>query len=213
MKHLIKSIAMFLLLLPLLATGCGTATPTEDPAAIYTQSAMTVQARLTETALAAPATFTPTITPAITDTPRPTNTPLITDTPAATNTPFLYPTLPANTLDPCDDSRWVADIGVQDGDKIPAGSTFLKTWRVKNTGDCTWTTAYQLIYGWGGEGTNWNAVQPVNFTAEVVPGGQLDVSVVLTAPSAAGYYGAFFRLRNANGYPFGEFLSLYIQVP
>ena len=217
MRHISKITAMIFLVLPLLLSACGSSTPTQDPAAIKTQAAQTVEAYLTMTAVAAPAS--PTITPTaftsmvITETPRPTNTPLITDTPSVTNTPFINPTLPRTPQYSCDQYTFIDDITIPDGAKVQPGTTFVKTWRIKNTGTCTWTTSYQLIFGYGGAGTDWNKTPPTNFPNEVAPGGLMDISVTLTAPTAAGTYGAYFRPRNDRSTTFGEFMWVFITVP
>ncbi len=221
MKKISKISVMVLLIFPWLLSACSSATPTQDPSIIKTQSAQTVEAVLALTAMAVTptSTATPTNTPAattdltITDTPRPTNTPLITDTPAVTNTSFFNPTLPFTPQYSCDQYKFIDDITIPDGATVQPGATFVKTWRIQNTGSCVWTTGYQLVFGYGGEGTNWNKTQPVNFPNDVAQGGLMDISVTLTAPTTAGTYNAFFRPRNDKGTTFGEFIWLYITVP
>jgi hypothetical protein len=212
---------MGLLIFPLLFSACKPGTPTQDPAVIKTQAAQTVESVLSMTAMAVTpsSTATPTNTLAattelqITETPRPTNTPLITDTPAVTNTPFINPT-PAFTLPySCDQFTFIDDITIPDGATVQPGATFVKTWRIQNSGSCVWTTGYQLVFGYGGEGTNWSKIAPVNFPNDVAQGGLMDISVTLTAPTIAGTYNAFFRPRNDKGTTFGEFIWLYITVP
>ncbi len=221
MKKISKIFVMVLLIFPLLLSACSSATPTQDPAIIKTQSAQTVEAVLAMTAMATTPTSTPTptttpassIDPAITNTPQPTNTPLITDTPAVTITPFINPTLPRTPQYSCDQYKFIDDITIPDGATVQAGATFVKTWRIQNTGSCTWTAEYQLVFGYGGEGTDWAKVAPVNFPNEVAPGGLMDISVSLTAPTASGTYGAYFRPRNDKMTTFGEFIWLFITVP
>lgn len=221
MKQISKIAATVLLVLPLLLNACKSSTPTQDPAVIKTQAAQTVDAVLALTAMAAipTSTIAPTNTLSattelqITETPRPTNTPLITDTPAITNTPFTNPTLPITPQYSCDKFTFVDDVTIPDGATIQPGATFTKTWRIQNTGSCTWTTAYQLIFGYGGDGTDWAKVAPVNFPNDVAPRGLMDISVTLTAPTTSGSYGAYFRPRNDMGTTFGEFIWLYIKVP
>jgi methionine-rich copper-binding protein CopC len=88
------------------------------------------------------------------------------------------------------------------------GQNFVKTWQIKNTGTCTWAAGYTLVYGYG-EKMNGKAVA---LTSDVAPGGTTEVSVNLTAPSKAGNYTAAWRMANANGYPFGAFVTVVIAV-
>lgn len=213
-KHLANGM---ILVFSLFLGACTSGTPTMDPATIKTQSAQTVAVILSATAESIPAsvTFTPTIPgiAPITDTPRPTNTPLITDTPPITNTPFINPTLPRTPQAACDQYLFISDITIPDGTTIQPGASFTKTWRIKNYGSCKWNTSYQLVFGYGGEGTDWDKTPPVNFAKDVDPGGMLDVSITLTAPTASGTYGAYFRPRNDKHATFGEFIWVTIKVP
>jgi hypothetical protein len=80
------------------------------------------------------------------------------------------------------------------------GATFKKTWRLKNIGNCTWTTSYALVFD---SGTQMGAPSAVNFPSSVAPGATVDLSLDMTAPSSAGHYRGYWKLRNANGVIFG----------
>ena len=195
----------------ILLSACGNQTSTPDPvseAAIYTQAAETVGAKLTLTAaLKGTATSTPTLLPSATLSV--TETPLVSSTPEVTNT-----TVPP-TQGSCDDMAYVSDVTIADGSLISPGSQFIKTWRIKNTGQCTWSTAYHLVYGWASD--NWTAIKTfppaaVYLTQSVAPGEEVEVSMTLTAPTGSNTYSASFRLQNANGYNFGTILTLLFEV-
>ncbi|MFC2028755.1 NBR1-Ig-like domain-containing protein [Chloroflexota bacterium] len=192
-------------------SACGNQTSTQDPdnaAAIYTQAAETVGANLTMTAvLKKTATSTPSSLPAATLSV--TETPLITSTPEITNT-----SLPP-TEGSCDDMAYLSDVTISDGSLISPGTQFIKTWRIKNTGQCTWSTAYHLVYGWASD--NWESIKAfppaaVYLTQSVAPGEEMEISITLTAPSGSNSYNASFRLQNANGYNFGTILTLVFEV-
>ena len=226
MKH-IKKIVWLLISLPLLGlSACGggsaAATPTVDSAPVFTQIASTALALQTQTVLAMP---TVTSTPQVSPTPEKTNTPLITHTPLpgapsapatapATATPLALNTPLATTQASCDNMAYVADVTIPDGYVATRGETMKKTWTLKNLGPCTWTQDYKLIYGWGGQGTDWNTTQPVNLSKVVAQGETIDVTVTLTAPSAAGEYVAVFKLQNDKGFNFppGQQVSVDIVV-
>lgn len=182
----------------------GCAKPTEDPTVRITQIAMTVQAEITQNALLTPsptATLTPTVTPTITPTPTLSAT-------LSTATPISIPTGLASTSG--DNAAFIADATIPDGTVVTAGSSFVKTWTIQNTGKTTWTTDYQLIYLDGVMGTN--NLQAVKLTAPVAPGASVDVSVNFTAPQMNGSYISYWRMFSASGYLFGDTLNVQFTV-
>jgi len=100
----------------------------------------------------------------------------------------------------CDWAQFVTDVTVPDGTTYAPGTTFVKTWRLKNIGTCTWTTSYALVFY---SGQQMGAPAAVNFPHNVVPGGTVDLSVTMTAPSSAGHYFSYWKLRNASSRIFG----------
>ncbi|MCW5875211.1 MAG: hypothetical protein KIS88_11260 [Anaerolineales bacterium] len=168
-------------------------------AMVQTAAASTVSAQLTESALLQPtATFTP----------LPTETPAATETPSVTNTPFA--TLPPSGgtggtggVNPaCDAMAFVTDVTVPDGTDFAPGATFTKTWRIRNSGTCSWSTSYSVVFS-SGAAMNGPATQP--FTATIAPNSTMDISVNLTAPSTPGTHTGYWMLRNASGQTFGSF--------
>ncbi|MGE5249173.1 MAG: NBR1-Ig-like domain-containing protein [Bacteroidota bacterium] len=101
----------------------------------------------------------------------------------------------------CNQAQMVSDVTIPDGSTVSAGSAFTKTWRLKNAGTCTWTSAYALVFDHGQQ-MDAPATLPLT-TVNVPPGGTVDVSVPLRAPSTPGTYQADFRLRAADGVIFG----------
>jgi len=173
------------ILLIILLTACnfpGTATP--DPFPTY--AAQTVEARLTQTSLDTP------IPPPVADTntPQPAPTEVLA-TPTNTSTPI--PTQPET---PCNRASFVSDVTVPDGTNFAAGASFTKTWRLKNTGTCTWNTSYSLVFDTG------NAMSgPASkaLTGTVAPNQTIDISVDLKAPGSAGSYRGYWLLRSDAG--------------
>ncbi|MCS7016731.1 MAG: NBR1-Ig-like domain-containing protein [Gemmatales bacterium] len=109
-----------------------------------------------------------------------------------------------------DNSAYVADITIPDGMILIPGQTFTKTWRVRNSGNTTWSTGYQLVYV-SGERFGASAATPLK--AEVAPGRQVDLDLVLKAPQRSGTYTGVFMLRNADGKLFGTKLTVVVKVP
>ncbi|MBE0699689.1 MAG: hypothetical protein IH586_22415 [Anaerolineaceae bacterium] len=168
-------------------------TPTPDAKAIITEAAITVAAQLTQSAkltpslsptLASTATKTQEAPKATLEGPTPPAAP--TNTPKATNGPAGTP----------DSASFVADVTVPDGTGAAPGAVFEKTWRIKNSGTTTWSPAYSLVWV---DGEKMGSPESIAIPKEVRPDETVDISVKLTAPTKAGTYQTFFRLRNASG--------------
>ncbi len=171
-----------------------------EGSATQTQAALdaTVSARLTQIAFDAlvaqmtqQALVTP--TPSATNTPQPTATQYI-----PPNTP-IPPTSTSIPI-PCYRASYVEDVTVADGTSFIAGTPFTKTWRVKNTGTCAWTKDFAIYFH---SGNSMSAVASTAFPAAVNPGGTVDLSVAMTAPSSTGDYTGNWMLKAANGTIFG----------
>jgi hypothetical protein len=146
-------------------------------------------------------------TPVPTATPTPTQT--ATATPPSTATPLPTPTPVACT----DRASFVGDVTIADGTNLPAAASFVKTWRLRNSGTCTWTPSYSLAFA-GGHSMAGPAAIPL--PASVVPGATVDLSLPLTAPASDGLYRGEWQLRNAQGEPFGSGTAgdqrLWVQI-
>lgn len=180
--------------------------PTIAPDLIYTAAAQTLIAQQTQAAEGTPillpsaTTVGPTATPTSPVIVLPTNTPLPpTNTPLPTNTP-IPPTATPIPI-PCDRGQFVKDITVPDNTEIAAGSTFVKTWQLKNNGTCTWTSGYALVF-YNGDAMSGPASASIT-NGTVPPGTTIDISVTLIAPTTPGTYKGNWRLRNSGGALFG----------
>ncbi|RPI94937.1 MAG: hypothetical protein EHM40_04795 [Chloroflexi bacterium] len=117
----------------------------------------------------------------------------------ATATPLGQPP-PTVAPAGCDRGTFVTDVTVQDGTVFVPGATFTKTWRLKNSGACVWTTAYKLVY-YSGEPMSTSTM--VNLPWGAVYGQTVDISVNMVAPATAGKYRGYWILANASGQFFG----------
>jgi len=173
-------------------------TPTPlDPNLIAAQAIATFAMGLTQTAFAQPtATLTP--EPTATNTIAPTFAALGTNTSSA----------PVNT---CDVSVFVLDVTVPDGTPRAPGQNFDKTWRVQNSGTCTWTATYKAVFTGSGNGGPMGAVTtPIGKV--VKPGESIDITVEFVAPTAAGDYVSWWKLQNDKSEFFGTPFSVAIKV-
>ncbi|MEZ4771022.1 MAG: transporter substrate-binding domain-containing protein [Caldilineales bacterium] len=147
------------------------------------------------------------IVPIPTPTPEPT---------AAPEAPTATPRPPVTTC--VDGMAWVADLTFDDSNMtsppvVPPGQSFTKSWRVRNSGTCTWDSNYVLAYDHGNVPAAQMGGQPVAVRGTVAPGQTYDFSVNLVAPTTPGVYQGFWQMRNPNNVPFGETIWVGIRVP
>ncbi|GAB4581580.1 MAG: hypothetical protein Fur0022_43290 [Anaerolineales bacterium] len=171
-------------------------TPTDKnlpfTAAAQTQTsvAQTIEAQLTQIAANPQSTPTPLLTaPTEASTVLPS-----TDVPGATP---VTPVVNEN----CDRAAFVADVTIPDGTVFEPGETFVKTWRLRNSGECTWNAGYSVIFEQG-DAMGSPASFPLT-SGEVRPGEEVEISVTLKAPDEPGEYRGDWKLKNASGQVFG----------
>jgi hypothetical protein len=227
MSRITKFAWLFTAAIMLSLTACGTGAtpaPTIDPGAVYTAAVETAYSQLTLTALSV--TNTPEATPILpTETLEVTNTPLATGVPIntapaltalPTNTPFsLTPIAP--TQQSCDNFLFIGDVTVPDGSHLNPDEVFDKTWKVQNTGPCSWNGDYLIGFGWGtpSDPVAWmgNKLSARLTSTSIKPGETVEITLTLHAPHTAGDYFAAFRLQNDRGAKFGIALTVVIKVP
>ncbi|RLC66117.1 MAG: hypothetical protein DRH97_07000 [Chloroflexi bacterium] len=138
-------IISILLLASVALAGCNFPGFQATPDVFATSAAATVAMRLTQAA--GDSQITPSAQPT---TPLPPPQPT-TATPTETGlplTPTISPTITV-TEEPCDRAAYVKDVTIPDGTDLAPGDNFTKTWRLKNTGTCTWTSGYSLVFDHG----------------------------------------------------------------
>jgi hypothetical protein len=131
-----------------------------------------------------------------------TATPQQTFTPEPTYTPYppLPSQAPAAAAPACDQAAFINDITVPDGTTFSPGDHFVKTWRLQNTGTCTWTTAYKAVFD---RGDTINGPTVINMPHTAAPGQIVDLSANMIAPTSSGTYEGFWSLMNTGGFLFG----------
>ncbi|NUM46203.1 MAG: DUF1080 domain-containing protein [Anaerolineales bacterium] len=112
-----------------------------------------------------------------------------------------YQFLPAPEQAACtDDATFVEDVTVPDDTAFPANHSFVKTWRLKNDGTCTWDSSYALVFD---SGEQMAGTSPTPLPKVVAPGETVDVSLSLTTPATGGTYQGDWLLQNGQGVKFG----------
>lgn len=187
-------ISMLACNMPLFATGVDANQGAESTAA-----AQTVEAQLTQISWNPTDTQevpTATVAAQPTNTTTPTTAPTKTPTPTATSKPV-----------PCNSVQFIQDLTVADGTEFSPGTTFVKVWRIKNAGTCTWDKDYTVSFDGGDQLGGSTFDMPEN----VSPGEQIDIAIEMKAPNSKGSYKGFWILRDEDGSEFG--LGGYTNKP
>lgn len=209
---------LIVLALSLILAACimpGTPAPAGDP---VEQAMQTLQAQATQeyyqtvvaqlTATAPVIENTPTLNPTnINQIPTDVPTVVVTQIPATPTQPVptaipATPTRipPTATPIPCYQVKFVEDLTIPDGTKIVAGNSFTKTWRIRNSGACTWDTRFDIVFV---DGTKMTPGTVWDLKKEVKSGETVDISIDMTAPSTMGTFQGNFQMLNPNGVRFG----------
>ena len=110
------------------------------------------------------------------------------------------------------DSEFVLDVTIPDGTHVAPGASFTKTWRIRNSGTCTWYPTYRIIFI---SGDQMNGPQSIPLRETVPPGSEVDISIDLIAPGTDGTYrGGWQLMASPQQYsPFGAKPYVEIVVP
>jgi hypothetical protein len=186
-----------LMLFALFVTSCGSADAESDT--IATAVAMTVSAQGTQRAQAT-ATPPPTASSSQGEA-GPTSAPEASATVQDVPT-FAPPTAPGpvGSGNNCQVMANLVSETVPDGTIMQPDESFWKTWRLKNSGTCTWNSAYKIIY-WSGD--MMGGLQEYQFPDVVQPGEAVDVKLFLKAPATNGNFTGYWKLQSEWGTPFG----------
>ena len=199
----VKSLARVFSAVLLAALACSAPGADEPgPSERATAAALTVQAVLTQLA--------PSQTPAP-PTPLPSPTPALSPT-LPQETPTASPP-PASPLPACageDGSEFVADVTVPDGTSFAPDTAFTKTWRIRNSGECTWEAGYVLLHV---EGPIMGALESVPLPSTVPAGQEADISVEFTSPATSGAFRSTWQMQRPDGQNFGVRVYVEIVVP
>jgi hypothetical protein len=190
-----------LLVLALALSGCATPAAADGGmvlSGIYTSVALTVTASILP--------VTPSATSAATSTPSPTyNSPESVSTTPKSSTEATYAGS-YSYASGCNNAAYVRDVTIEDGTVLAPGGVFTKTWTLSNTGSCTWSKHFLVVFD-NGDGMDGSGTE---IGHKVEPGESAEVSVVLTAPDDEGTYTGYWQLANTSGIAFGE--RIYVQI-
>ena len=92
------------------------------------------------------------------------------------------------------------DVTIPDDSLIPAGQSFIKTWKLVNAGTCTWTSSYSARFFYG---DHMGAPDSLPLPEDVLPAQSVEISVEMVAPNSPGSYQGNWKLANPGGVLFG----------
>lgn len=188
----------FVTILAIAASGCASPVAADSDlvlSEIYTAAALTVAAGRGQS------TVTP--APVLQSTSFPTMSPYV----ISTATPTATVSSGSSAYEGgCDNAAYVADVTYTDGTEVTPGETFTKTWEFLNTGSCSWSSRYSVIFTSGNDMDG----SKTEIDRTVAAGQYGNVSVSLTAPDEEGTYTGYWMLANAAGIPFGQ--QVYVQI-
>ncbi len=182
--------AWLTIVLVFILSGCATESIEPTPNIAGTAAAMAetiVAVQLTK--IAEEATSTPTQTPVPTLTPSPTQT---------FSLPTQFPTQQGDT-GTCLLAHMISET-IPDDTVMEAGVHFDKTWDIQNTGTCTWTEQFSVVFH---HGDLLGAPQQTFFPGTVEPGESFTLSVPMVAPAVPGEHLGFWNLLSPDGQAFG----------
>ena len=105
---------------------------------------------------------------------------------------------------PCAQMRFVSDVTIPDDSPVAPGASFVKTWRVQNSGTCAWSGTLKFI----GTGKQMGGKSPADLPKTNV-GKETDVSLNLTAPTQPGTYQGTWEAYATDGTVLGR---LVVQI-
>ena len=104
---------------------------------------------------------------------------------------------------------FVEDVTFPDNTRLAAGEKFTKTWKLQNTGTCTWS-GYTVAFVSGDKMESPDSVSVPETEAKST----VEVSVDLIAPAEDGSYTGSFELRDAEGdsIPLGTEPTFWVRI-
>lgn len=96
-------------------------------------------------------------------------------------------------------AAFLGDVTIPDNTVLQPNVGFIKTWRVRNDGNCAWGPGRGLQTLTFVSGDLFNAPRDVPLLADVPPGGVIDLSVSMVSPARPGLYRSEWLLAVAQG--------------
>lgn len=114
-----------------------------------------------------------------------------------TAAPVIPPTGPEEAC--INKAGFFGDVTIPDNTPFTQGVEFVKTWKVRNEGTCTWGEGYAVVFAYG-EQMNAPLSAPLPSAA---PGDIIEVSVPMVSPRRDGVFTGNWQFQDAQGNRFG----------
>lgn len=106
-------------------------------------------------------------------------------------------------------ASFVADITIPDNTELQPSVSFVKTWRIRNSGTCDWGPGYYLVFVGGDQ----MGALPSIAVPATAAGATADLSVQMAAPVSPGTYKGNWRVQSDSSQVFGSTVYVLIIVP
>ena len=107
----------------------------------------------------------------------------------------------------CYGADYVADVTVPDGTHFDNNKEFTKTWKVRNSGTCTWNADTEIAFVSGSQLGGPSTVK----VGALEPGKEIEISVAMKTSEQDGNFTGVWQLRNEDGF-YGDPLTVVIQA-
>lgn len=171
-------------------------TATPDLTQMYQTIAAMLTTEQTSTATTPAQTLTPSPTVRLTQIP---STPLPSPMRSITPGGLTQTSLPEVLCDQAAAGNPI-DITIPDDTLIAPGQSIIKTWKLVNSGSCTWTASYSARFFYG---DRMDAPESVPLQETILPLQSVEISIEMVAPLTAGTYQGNWKLSNPSGVLFG----------
>jgi len=171
-------------------------TATPDLTQMYQTIAAMLTTEQTSTATTPAQTLTPSPTVRLTQIP---STPLPSPMRSITPGGLTQTSLPEVLCDQAAAGNPI-DITIPDDTLIAPGQSIIKTWKLVNSGSCTWTASYSARFFYG---DRMDAPESVPLQETILPSQSVEISIEMVAPLTAGTYQGNWKLSNPSGVLFG----------
>nr|XP_034303318.1 uncharacterized protein LOC105321000 isoform X3 [Crassostrea gigas] len=104
-------------------------------------------------------------------------------------------------------AHFMGDLTIPDGTKVQPGTKFVKTWKIKNSGNISWRESTKLHNISGNLPTSFNDVD----VPLLAPGEIADISVTFYAPEKPGKYQSHWKMMDS-GHQFGHRVWCLVHV-
>lgn len=222
MKQKIWFSVLFIVFLAAACAPSTPAAPTQDVNIVYTQAALLVATQSsmlqTQTAMAIPPIVqaTPTL-PVIPPTPPSFGTPGANPTFGFTPIATVIATLPSggtgSTANGCNDSQFISET-IPDKTVMKTGEKFEKVWQMMNTGACAWNEGYIFAFIPNDSTAGFSGYDIVYKSGDAATEPKHSQSFILklTAPTTAGDYKGYWKMKDKAGNFFGARVYVWIIV-